>query len=246
MYTVRELSKLAGVTRRALRYYHQIGLLEPSTIGENGYRYYNSDALLRLQQILLYRELDMPLDEIKRILDQPDFDVSAALEGHRAHLYRRIAHLQQLIETVDHTIGMLKGWEIMEEKKLFSGFSDEEQAAMEEEAMKLYDPEIVKASNQKWKNYTSDQKQKIMDEGNAIYTDFVEVMSTGPSSAEAQSVVERWRQHMSYFWTPNEAQLLALAEGYNSDPRFKANFDQIDPGLAAFVRDAVKVYLDKK
>jgi MerR family transcriptional regulator, thiopeptide resistance regulator len=245
MYTVRELSKLAGVTRRTLRYYHQIGLLEPSTIGENGYRYYNSEALLRLQQILLYRELDMPLDEIKHILDQPDFDVSAALEGHRAHLNRRIVHLQQLVETVDHTIGMMKGWETMEEKKLFAGFSDEEQAAMEKEALQLYDPEIVKASSRKWKNYSNDEKQKIMDEGNAIYTDFVKVMPSGPASAQAQSIVERWRQHMSYFWTPNEEQLLALAEGYNNDPPFKANFDQIDPGLAAFVRDAVKVYLGK-
>jgi MerR family transcriptional regulator, thiopeptide resistance regulator len=237
---------MAGVTRRTLRYYHQIGLLEPSTIGENGYRYYNSEALLRLQQILLYRELDMPLDEIKHILDQPDFDVSAALEGHRAHLNRRIAHLQKLVETVDHTIGMMKGWETMEEKKLFAGFSDEEQAAMEKEAMQLYDPEIVKASSRKWKKYSRDEQQKIMAEGNAIYTDFVKVMPSGPASAEAQFVVERWRQHMSYFWTPNEEQLLALAEGYNNDPRFKANFDQIDPGLAAFVRDAVKVYLGKE
>jgi DNA-binding transcriptional MerR regulator len=234
---------LAGVIRRTLRYYYQIGLLVPSAIGENGYRYYNNETLLRLQQILLYRELDMPLDEIKRILDQPDFDVSVALEGHRADLYKRIAHLQHLVDTVDHTIGMMKGWEIMEEKKLFAGFSDEEQAAMEKEAMQLYDPEIVKVSNRKWKNYSSDEKQKIMDEGNAIYTDFVKVMSNGPASPEAQSVVERWRQHMSYFWTPNEAQLLALAEGYNSDPRFKANFDQIDPGLAEFVRDAVKMHV---
>jgi MerR family transcriptional regulator, thiopeptide resistance regulator len=181
MYTVNQLARLAGVTKRTLRYYDQIGLLQPTRVGENGYRYYGEQALLRLQQILLYRELDMPLDEIKRILDQPDFDVSAALEGHRAHLNRRIAHLQQLVETVDHTLGMMKGWEIMEEKKLFAGFSDEEQAAMEKEAMQLYDPDIVKASNQKWKNYSSDEKQKIMDEGNAIYTNFVKVMSTGPN-----------------------------------------------------------------
>ena len=109
----------------------------------------------------------------------------------------------------------------------------------------MYDPVIVKASNRKWKNYSSDEKQKIMDEGNAIYTDFVKVIPKGASSPEAQAVVARWRQHMSYFWTPNEEQLLALAEGYNNEPRFKANFDQIDPRLAEFVRDAVKVYVRK-
>jgi MerR family transcriptional regulator, thiopeptide resistance regulator len=246
MYTVKQLSQLAGVTKRTLRYYDQLGLLNPSSVGENGYRYYSKEVLLRLQQILLYRELDIPLEQIKHILDNPEFDVLTALEGHRGELRNRIDRLERLVETVDQTIQYLKGEEPMEDKKLFAVFSDEEQAEYEKEAMKLYDPEIVKASNRKWKSYSADQKQKIADEGNAVYADFVKAMPSGPASAEAQAVVERWRQHMNYFWTPNEEQLLGLAEGYNDDPRFKVNFDKIDQGLAAFVRDAVKVYLGKQ
>jgi MerR family transcriptional regulator, thiopeptide resistance regulator len=246
MYTVKELAQLAGVTKRTLRYYDQIGLLKPSRVGENGYRYYGEEALFRLQQILLYRELDMPLEQIKLVLDRPGFDVLRALQEHRARLHRRIEHMEQLIDTVDRTIGYIKGVEKMDEKKLFAGFSDEEQAEMEKEAMQVYDPEIVKASNQKWRNYTTAEKQQIKDEGNAIYSDFVKAMPHGAASREAQAVVERWRQHMSYFWTPSKVQQLALAEGYSTVPRFKANFDQIDLHLAEFVRDAVKVCVEKK
>lgn len=88
MYTVRQLSRMAGVTPRTLRYYDQIGLLEPTRTGENGYRYYGEEALLRLQQILLYRQLDLPLDEIRTILAEPGFDVMNALTSHREELMR--------------------------------------------------------------------------------------------------------------------------------------------------------------
>jgi len=246
MYTVRALSKLAGVTRRTLHYYDQIGLLRPSQVGENGYRYYDREALLRLQQILLYRELNIPLEQIKRILESPNFDVLHALEGHRAELQRRIAQLERLVATVDQTINFISGVENMEDKKIFAGFSDEEQAAYEQEAMQMYDPEIVKTSNTRWKSYSSVEKQRILEEGRAVYLDFLKAMPAGASSSEAQAAVARWRKHMDYFWTPSEAQLLALAEGYNSDPRFKANFDELDPSLAAFIREAVAVYLSQK
>jgi hypothetical protein len=109
----------------------------------------------------------------------------------------------------------------------------------------MYDPAIVKASNKKWKSYSSAEKQRIADEGNAVYQGFLQAMPKGAASAEARACVEAWRKHMDYFWTPNEEQLLGLANGYNDDPRFKANFDKIDPNLAAFVLQAVKVYLKK-
>ena len=83
MYTVKQLSKLAGVTPRTLHHYDQIGLLKPSRVGENGYRYYGEESLLRLQQILLYRELDLPLEDIKKIMGRRDFDVLGALRSHR-------------------------------------------------------------------------------------------------------------------------------------------------------------------
>ena len=244
MFTVKQLSKMAGITRRTLHYYDEIGLLKPTRVGANGYRYYGEEALLRLQQILLYRELDMPLDDIQKIMGRPGFDVVSALESHRGELSKRIAHLERVIRTVEQTINHLEGRQEMSHKQLFEAFSEEQQAEYEKEAMQMYDPAIVQASVKRWKSYTQDEKQRILDEGGAVYQDMVLAMPKGASSAEAQSCVERWRRHMEYFWTPNDEQLLGLVDGYNNDPRFKANFDKIDPGLAEFMRQAVQVYVN--
>jgi DNA-binding transcriptional MerR regulator len=246
MFTVKQLSKLAGVTPRTLHFYDQIGLLKPSQVGENGYRYYGEQALLRLQQILLYRQLDLPLEDIRRILENPDFDVLRALESHKQELRKRIARMERLAATVDDTILHLKEKKPMSQKQLFAGFSEEQQAAYEKEAMQMYDPEVVKASNRKWKSYTEAEKQRIGEEGDTAYRTIVAAIPKGAESDEAQAGVELWRRHMEYFWSPSDEQLLGLADLYNDDPRFKANFEKIDPRLAEFMRAAIKVYVDRR
>jgi DNA-binding transcriptional MerR regulator len=211
-------------------------------VGENGYRYYGEDALLRLQQILFYRELGIPLEDIKKIMGRRDFDVMGALRSHKEALQKQAARLNRLIHTVDNTINYLKGNTIMSEKSLFEGFSEAEQEKYAAEAEELYG-ESVRESNRKWKAYPAEKKEAIMAEGRAIYLDMIAAMSQGAASPEAQAIVERWRGHMEYFWTPNLDQLLALANGYNDDPRFKANFDKMHPQLAEFMREAVKAYV---
>ena len=245
MFTVRQLSKLAGVTPRALRHYDDIGLLKPSQIGENGYRYYGEEARLKLQQILFYRELDMPLDEIRKIMGRRDFDLLGALQSHREALQKKAARLNQLLVTVDNTIQHIKGEKLMSQKGLFKGFSEEEQEKYAQEAEQKYDPATVRESNRKWKAYSKEKKDAILAEGNAIYTDMIAAMPKGASSLEAQAIVERWRRHMDYFWTPNLDQLLGLASMYNDDPKFKANFDDMHPKLAEFMREAVMVYVER-
>ena len=133
----------------------------------------------------------------------------------------------------------------MSEKGLFEGFSEEEQEKYAKEAEQMYDPEIVRESNRKWKAYSAAKKEAILAEGKAVYMDMVAAMPKGSASADVQAIVERWRKHMDYFWTPNLDQLLGLAEGYSDDPRFKANFDKMHPNLAEFMREAVKVYVEK-
>jgi DNA-binding transcriptional MerR regulator len=243
LYTVKQLAELAGVTPRTLHHYDEIGLLKPSRIGDNGYRYYAEEALLRLQQIMLYRELDVPLDDIKKILGRRNFDVLSALESHKIALRKRAERIDKIIQTVDDTILNLKGKKEMTKKQLFQAFSEEQQAEYEKEAMQKYDPETVKTSNKKWKTYTAAEKQRIFDEGNAVYADMIAAMPKGAGSAEAQACVDRWRKHMNYFWTPNLDQLNGLANLYNDDPRFKANFDQMHPNLAEFMREAVAIYV---
>jgi hypothetical protein len=104
----------------------------------------------------------------------------------------------------------------------------------------------VRDSNRKWKAYSKEKKDSILAEGNKIYLDMIAAMPKGASSPEAQGIVERWRRHMDYFWTPNLDQLLGLAEMYNNDPKFKANFDDMHPKLAAFMHEAVTVYVEKR
>ncbi|MGA9396738.1 MAG: MerR family transcriptional regulator [Anaerolineaceae bacterium] len=246
MFTVKKLSELAGITPRALRYYDRLGLLKPTRVGANGYRYYGEEVLLKLQQILFYRELGLPLERIREIVTRHDFDVEAALENHKTELVRRHARLERLITTVDDTLLHLKGIKEMSEKQLFSAFSEEEQAEMEKEAMQLYDPETVKASNRKWKAYTPEEKQRILEEGNAVYLEMVAAIPQGPASPAAQAGVAHWRRHMDNFWTPDLDQLVALAEHYISEPRFKANFDKVDPRLAEFMGKTVRIYIKQQ
>jgi len=246
MLTVKQLASAAGVTPRTLHHYDEIGLLKPSRVSANGYRYYGEEALLRLQQILFYRELDLPLEQIRRIMGRRDYDILMALEGHKESLARQVRRLNKLLITVDNTINHLKGKKIMNEKGLFEGFTEEEQEKYALEAEQLYDPETVRASNRKWKAYSQTKKQQVLEEGKAIYTQMVGVMPKGADSTEAQGIVERWRKHMDYFWTPNLDQLVGLAKGYTNDQRFKANFDKLHQNLAEFMREAVKIYVARK
>jgi len=202
--------------------------------------------VLRLQQILFYRELGVSLDGIKEMVNRPDFDVLRALASHRQALQERRERLDRLIQTVDNTILHLKGKKEMSQNQLFAGFSEEEQEQYAKEAAERYDPETVKESNNKWKQYTPAKKQAILAEGNAIYEDLVKAIPQGPASLQAQKGIARWHKHIEYFWVPNDQQLLVLAELYNSDPRFAANFKKIDPRLAPFMQEAVKVYVENR
>src|ERR1051325_629168 len=229
MFTVKQLSKLAGVTPRTLHHYDAIGLLKPSRVGDNGYRYYGEESLLLLQQILFYRELDIPLEDIKKIMGRRDYDIVGALHGHKEALQRQVTRLNRLISTVDNTINYLKGNKEMSNKQLFEAFSDEQQAEYEKEIAQKYDPATVKASAKKWKAYTAAEKKHIGEEGNEVYKSILAAMPKGASSREAQAGIERWRKHIEYFWIPDDEQLVGLADLYNEDSRFKANFDKFDP-----------------
>jgi DNA-binding transcriptional MerR regulator len=246
MFTVKQLSSLAGITPRTLRHYDTIGLLKPSQVGANGYRYYGEDAVLRLQQILFYRELNLPLEDIKKIMSRRDFDVLGTLQNHKVALQRQARRLNRLIQTVDNTIGYLKGNRSMDEKSLFEGFTEEEEEKYTEEAAKMYDPQTVKASAKKWNAYTAAEKKLIGEEGNEVYKDILASMPRGAASPEAQACIERWRRHIEYFWIPNDEQLVGLAELYTADSRFRASFDKVDPRLAEFMRVAVKIYVENR
>jgi MerR family transcriptional regulator, thiopeptide resistance regulator len=245
MYTVKQISEMAGVSIRTLHYYDEIGLLKPSVIGENSYRYYDDEALLRLQQILLYREMEIGLLQIKDILDGHDFDLVTALQTHRQTLAAKIARLQALIQTVDSTIMHLTGEVQINFKMLFEGFSEEKQKQYEQEIRERYDQDKVRESVKRWNSYTAGQKEQIKAEGGAIYTDLVAAMPEGAESERVQAILGRWHQHIRYFYEPTPEILFGLGQLYNTHPDFIANFQAIHPDLPAFLQAAITVYCER-
>jgi len=244
-YTIKEIAGLAGVTTRTIRYYDEIGLLSPAETGGNGYRYYDQDSLLRLQQILFFRELDVPLKDILHIINLPDFNLLEALENHRTALLGRVKRLDTLIETVDQTIANLKGDSKMMEKEYFEGF-DESQ--YEEETKQRWGHTSQYAESQrKWSNYSKDQKEAIKAEGGEIT---VRMVSTDPDAKpddpDVQAAVGEYYAYLNkYFYTCEVNFLRGLADMWVQNPRFAVNYERIREGGAAFVRQAVHIYCDQ-
>src|ERR1041384_5401293 len=122
-YTVKQVSRMSGVSVRTLHFYDETGLLKPARQGANGYRFYEEPQLLTLQQILFYRELGFELKQIKEILSRADFEKVAALQSHRKVLQKNLARTRTLIETIEKTIQHLKGIKTMKSEEMFVGFS---------------------------------------------------------------------------------------------------------------------------
>lgn len=241
MYTVKQLADLAGVTVRTLHHYDEIGLLKPSTVGSNGYRKYTDEALFRLQQILLFREMDVDLPRIRQLIEQPGFDQISALQAHRQALQQKIERLKALIVTVDTTIMHLIGEVNMSSNNIFEGFDEETQKRYEAEATRLWG-DTVTQSVKLWNSYSEQEKAQIMEEGRAIYADFN--TSLEPGSPQIQAILKRWHQHLRYFYEPTLEILRGLGEMYHDHPDFNATFTKLHPDLPAFLKQAIAIYVD--
>ncbi|HMT20309.1 MAG TPA: MerR family transcriptional regulator [Promineifilum sp.] len=243
-YTVKQLADLAGVTARTLHYYDEIGLLPPSCVAENGYRRYDDAAVLRLQQVLFYRELGLSLNDIRDALDRPDFDVIGALRSHREALQGRAGRLNHLIHTIDRTLRHLEGQIEMSSKDLFEGFDEETQAGYEQEAAEMYDPQLVAESSRRWKSYTAEDKARVMAEGGAVYRDLAAMIDRDPADATVQAAIGRWHQHLRSFYEPTPDILRGLGQSYTESPEFTAFFAAMHPDLPDFLRRAIEHYVD--
>ena len=244
-YTISQLAKIAGVSVRTLRHYDQIGLLVPSSRSGAGYRQYERRNLLRLQQILFFRELDFPLDEIQAILDDPDFDQVQALEGHRQRLEQRMARLTQLLHTLDKTLLQLTEDDMtLTDEELYEGFTKEQRERYEREANELYDPEIVKATDQRIRKLSKQQWQAIKDEGGNVARDIAAVADLPPESPEVQALIARHHAWIENFYPAGAELYRGLGQGYATHPEFRAFYEQYRPGLADFMCEAMAHYAD--
>lgn len=248
MRTVRQVAKAARISVRTLHHYDAIGLLKPAHVGANGYRYYGRTELLRLQQILFYRELGLALGEIGSILDDPGFDPLTALRGHRTALSARIDQYRDLIRTIDRTIASLEKDETMEDDDYYAGIAPETRERWEREAVSFWGEDAVRAAQEKARGFSKEQVTAIQAEMEAIRSDFQRLFAEGakPGSDAVQAVTARHYAWVCHSWTPDAAAFTGLGQVYVDNPEFRGTYDDgALPGTAAFIAEAMAIYADR-
>lgn len=245
-WSIAQVAKMSKVTSRTLRHYDEIGLLPPAWVGANGYRYYEQEQLLRLQQILVMRELGLGLDAIREIVQQGR-DRVEVLRMHRAWLLAERDRFARLARTVTRTIEELEGGENVTAKSMahwFEGFDPAKQEELQEEARQRWGAEKVDAANAHVKGKPQEWWQEQGKQWADTLTTLVELIDAGhqPGDPEVLDVLDGHHQWLSGFWTPNRESYTGLGNTYADDPRFRANFDRTDPRLAEFLRAGMAAY----
>jgi DNA-binding transcriptional MerR regulator len=241
-YTVKQLADLAGVSVRTLHYYDALGLLKPQARSANRYRRYGEDDALRLQQILFFRELGLGLEEIGRIVASPDFDVLAALEGHRILLGKRAARTRELIRTVDKTIRKMKGEIEMDIKEYYQGLNNEEVESYRKEARERWGEKTIADSEARVVKMGKEKFAALQMEGGAIFKAISEHTGKGASSKEVQALVAEWRNWLENFAHYSDEAVLGLGKAYSQDPRFAKFFEKYGKDFPAFFTRAIEYY----
>jgi DNA-binding transcriptional MerR regulator len=200
---------------------------------------------LRLQQILFYRELEFSLNEIKDILDDPDYDEVQALINHRHTIEQRIERLSNLLNTIDKTIFNYKeDTMVLTDEEIYEGFSREKIERYNKEVDEKFGPGTVKASRERIGKLSKEQWQGVKDEGSVIILEMAELMDLSPESTKVQELVKRHHAWIKNFWTPNAESYKGLGRGYVENPEFREFYDKFKSGLADFFCAAMTHYAD--
>lgn len=240
MKTIGEVSALAGITVRTLHHYDERGLLTPSGRSDAGYRLYADGDLERLQEILGWRALGFSLGEIGELLDEPGHDPLSALRTQRELVDTELARLTTLARALDRAIAAAEHGEEQQEDKVFNGFDPSQ---YEDEARERWGhTDAYRESARRAASYGEEQWREIKAQAQDIARRFAELKRSGqPADGEpVRAVAERARLHIDHWFYPcSRARHRALGEMYVSDPRFAAHYEKVEPGLAAYVRDAI-------
>jgi DNA-binding transcriptional MerR regulator len=248
-YTVKQLAELSGVSVRALHHYDEIGLLKPARTGFNGYRYYGRSELLRLQQILFHRELGFSLDEIKKVLDAPDFDQATALRMHRQKLEDEVQRYKRLIKTINGSLSHLEGGRPMEEKAFYKNLDPEKWAARDQWAIERYGPAAeagIKRRSEVMGAWTQAEYDRNSAGFQAVWSDFTLAFSEELSvdCARVRDIsgqLLRLLGEMS--GSPlSAARFLAVADVYAESPHTRSHLEARAAGLTNYVVGAMRAY----
>ncbi|WP_394553298.1 MerR family transcriptional regulator [Agromyces sp. MMS24-JH15] len=246
-WSIQEVARLAGTTSRTLRHYDDVGLLAPSRIGANGYRYYDRTALVRLQRILLLRDLGLGLPAIGEVLDDQPAE-ARALEGHLGWLRQEQDRLARQVASVERTITALEGGEEIMAGEMFDGF---DHTQYREEVEERWGRDAYASSDAWWRGLGPDGQRAWKERSAELGRDWIAAAESGiePGSAEAQALAKRHVEWLTGIpGTPAaagrdvRAYVIGLGEMYVADPRFGANYG--GEAGAAFVRDALRAYAE--
>jgi MerR family transcriptional regulator, thiopeptide resistance regulator len=249
-YTVAKLAKISGVSVRTLHWYDEVGLLKPAYYGSNGYRYYEEEQLLILQQILFFRELGFELKQIEKVLRRGDFDKIVALSSHRQVLQKNLEQTRKLIKTIDRTIEHLKGNKKMKEQEMYYGFSREKQAKYEKQIIERFGEKGKKhiaESHENVKNWSKTDWELSNKEFDEICKELVKILQKRfhTSSKDVQSIILRHYQWLKKFWTPTKESYTGHGQFIIESDLRKA-YETYDPQLPEFLAEAIRIFADNK
>jgi DNA-binding transcriptional MerR regulator len=244
-FQVSELAELSGVSVRTLHYYDEIGLLSPTRRTSSGYRLYAQTEVLRLQQILIRRELGFSLAAIGRALDDPDFDQRRALTEQRQALALRADQTARMIASIDAALATIEAGSNDTEKdmfkEIFDGFDPSEHA--DEARERWGNTDAYRVSMQRTGSYTEADWLRYREESDTISKELCRLMQAGEpaSGAEAMAAAERHRLLIDrWFYPCSHAMHAGLADMYEADPRFAANIDKAGEGLTPYLSAAIR------
>jgi DNA-binding transcriptional MerR regulator len=246
-YTVKKVAELSGVSVRTLHFYDEIGLLKPALYGENGYRYYEREQLLQLQQILFYRKLGFALEKIRQMLADPKFDKVRALRSHRAVLEKDAGRLRDLIRTVDKTIETLEEGTTMKDQDLYKGFAPEKQEEFEQYLVGRYGKpaqDKIEESRRRMKDWKKEKYEAVAKEGDEVLRGLVGEMRKGraPDHPDVQKLIELHYRWVCHYWTPNRAAYTGLGRLYVEHPEFRKFYEPYHPELVGYLAEGMRIY----
>lgn len=249
-YTVKQLAEISSVSVRTLHWYDEIGLLKPAYHGVNQYRYYEEPQLLRLQQILFFRELGFNLNDIQKLLSQNEFDNIQALSAHRKILEKDIDRKNSLIATIDNTIQRLRGNQVMKDEALYYGFDKARQKEYEQYIVKHHGTAaeaLLMESKKRTAKWDKDEWDDVKNQGDDIHKDLAEAIEQGlkPDSNEVQAIIQRHYVLQSRFYDCTKEVYIGLTELYVQHPDFKKFFDVYHPEMIEFIGKAMRFYANK-
>lgn len=246
-YQVKDVARMSGVSVRALHHYDALGLLVPTARSRAGYRLYTDEDLLRLQQIVIGRELGLPLEAIRRSLDDPTFDRREALRKQREELAARARRTEGMLRAIDVALAAMDGEKTMETmnpselSELFDGFDPGQYQPEVEERWGHTD--AYQESSRRTKQYTKADWERYKAESGAIMSAAAELFRAGapPHGEAAREVAERHRLSIDRWFYPCSPKMhTGLADLYEADHRFAQNIDKYAPGLTAWWSEAIR------